>query len=212
MLVHGANAERMHQRHVKAPPGSTPLNLMLMGVSNTGKTEAIRRHYGSDVYEFPYNCTGNQWVWTGLDPERHRVLLFDEFEGQVPAGILSRWLQKGPIQCRMPGANIIWWQPEVIAFCCHDFPQDWGHAWTKQTRHDVESIARRLHYVAPYVRSYLPNRDKQDYWDRWLWNAIELSVDRSRLDEMQGDNDPQELVDSWTEQRLDVNLLPAPPL
>jgi hypothetical protein len=75
------------------------------GVSGAGKTYGCYAKYGiKPVYKYIYSSTG---LWfDGYDPIRHKVLLIDEFNGQIPLTTLLQMLDKYPMMVDVKGGRV----------------------------------------------------------------------------------------------------------
>lgn len=75
--------------------------LYIWGPPNTGKTTLLEQYNHKYVFHAPDN---NDWGM--FDPSFHKIVIFDEFHGQVPLTVLLKFMQGTPTQLNTKGGSI----------------------------------------------------------------------------------------------------------
>lgn len=93
------------------------------GVSGAGKSFKVYNDNPiQSVYKYVYSQSG---LWfDGYDPTVHKVLLLDEFKGQVPLQVLLQMLDKYPLQVDIKGGRVNFLFNKIYIVSNYH-PRDW---------------------------------------------------------------------------------------
>ena len=89
----------------KRHPLITPVGYMLVGGSGEGKTAWWMAKYGEDCYVMPIGNGGGQF-WVTDEIIGKKVLIFDEFYGQIPMSLLLRIIDRQPLTLQTKGGMV----------------------------------------------------------------------------------------------------------
>lgn len=121
---------RLHRTHLT----------ILLGPPNTGKSTWVRCNYNTD--EVYYLDPPHTW-WSGYRPRRHKIVVFDEFAGQVSPTMLNRLSDTGPVSVNPKCTEMIPFLATELIVISNISPLDW---WNN-TRVPIESLLRRIDRV-----------------------------------------------------------------
>lgn len=83
------------KKHFKAK------KLFIYGPPNTGKTTLLNQWDSNFCFQAPDNND-----WSGFEPKFHKVIIFDEFHGQVPLSTLLKLMQGSKTRLNTKGGSI----------------------------------------------------------------------------------------------------------
>lgn len=117
------------------------------GPTGTGKTTYVRSLFDKDAIYFVHKGTyGNVW-FTGYDPHKHSVLLFDDFYGWFPLYSLLCLLDSTPYSLPIHGGIVPMRAREVI-FTSNVAPEDWYHVENDEVK---RALWRRMGKLIEFV-------------------------------------------------------------
>lgn len=117
--------------------GKKPHVVLHTGPPGTGKTRAILDKYGvENVYTINFN---GKSIWTD-NYDGHKVILFDEFYGEIAEGFFLQLLDWKPIQ--MPAKGTFNWRlADIIAITSEREPHEW---WIEERTGRLGGLERRI--------------------------------------------------------------------
>lgn len=75
--------------------------LYIWGPPNTGKTSLLQQYDQRYIFHAPNNND-----WQGLDENFHKMIVFDEFHGQIPLSIILQLLQGTRVRLNTKGGSV----------------------------------------------------------------------------------------------------------
>lgn len=131
------------------------------GVAGGGKSHKVFNDNDiNQIYKVKY---GNSGTWfDGYDTKKHKVVLFDEFVGQVKLQNLLEYLDKYPVQVEYKGGTK-YFQPDKIYICSNKHPKDW-YNWESMKPELKQALYRRIqgkltHFEKKYNEQPIINDD-----------------------------------------------------
>lgn len=135
-----ASCDRIALRHApKLAKVENPDNVWFWGTHGTGKTHAIREHYGDRLYDKPLN----KW-WDAWNQEDYDCVLIDEMDQQIGGCLTShikKWADKYPVFGEAKG-TFIHARPPKLVVCSNHHPK---HIWKNPA--DCAAIMDRFRIV-----------------------------------------------------------------
>lgn len=119
-----------------------PKVFVLWGKSGVGKTRAVYRLAGDDLYVVRHSESGDPQRFHDFDPVRHKHVLFDEFRGgpgQLSFDAWKEFCSEYPYRSRTFGGESTI-RPETIWFCSNYDPETWWNGIVSP-RYPVENEA-----------------------------------------------------------------------
>lgn len=141
-----------------------PYVIVLWGEPGCGKT--MKAQQLADTNGGAYWWASHNGVWfDGYDPIAHKVVVFDDFKGNLPYALLLRLLDRYPLQVEVKGSMTAF-NPDLIIITSNDDPKDWyfkkpaegpleGHLVHK----DSTALLRRV--AAPYGKTIKMEKDPE---------------------------------------------------
>lgn len=134
--------------------------IVLHGPTGTGKSYAAWSAF-PDLYSKP----DGQW-WDGYDGQK--VVLLDDFNGDVPITTLLKWLDPYPVQLPVKGTFVAA-QYETVIITCNRIPYEW---YPSADRKHVDALYDRLRviptktiYTQEDIHEYAHQTDvRQERW------------------------------------------------
>lgn len=93
---------------------------IVIGDAGIGKTKAVYDEYG---YERVYKANDFKW-FEGYDPNKHTVVLFDDYRGQIKWTELMNLTDRYPYRVQFKGGTLPW-NPTAIIFTSNIPPSAW---------------------------------------------------------------------------------------
>lgn len=113
--------------------------LYIWGPPNTGKTSLLTQYDERFIFNAPDNND-----WTGFDPQFHKLIVFDEFHGQVPLSTLLKFMQGSKTRLNTKGGSIDCDKNLPMIFLSNI------HAQRAYTHSDAFLARLRVHYMYAY--------------------------------------------------------------
>lgn len=136
-------------------PRSTKTDVFVFyGAPGTGKSRAA---FNFDKSFAVPASNGTQWM-DGYDPDKHRVVIFDDFHASVPAHLLLRLCDGYPLQFPVKG-GFAEFRPEAIVLTSNYRPEDW-YNWP-EIKADLQAFKRRVDEQWCY---FLPETEADKSW------------------------------------------------
>jgi len=124
------------------------------GAPGTGKSRAA---FNFDKSFAVPASNGTQWM-DGYDPDKHRVVIFDDFHASVPAHLLLRLCDGYPLQFPVKG-GFAEFRPEAIVLTSNYAPEYW-YKWN-EIKADLGAFMRRVDEQWFY---FLPETEADKKW------------------------------------------------
>lgn len=117
----------------------------MWGASNVGKTTIADKIAGGNefVYRVRFPESGDILRFEGYDPDHHRVVLLDEFEGEIKLEVWKKLCDKWPIRVRNFGGDEEI-RPTCIVFTSNMPITEWWNGRYADSQVRMESINRRI--------------------------------------------------------------------
>lgn len=119
-------------------PNPTPVTVTaIIGRPGTGKTRFVKDNY-PDHWQTPLQ---KEMWFDGYDGQK--IVLLDDFVGQMPLSLLLQLLDRYIVQVPVKG-GFVWWNPEKI-FVTSNYPPDkWYDFETKHGKVSLDALIRRF--------------------------------------------------------------------
>lgn len=136
--------------------------LVVLGPPGTGKTEWVLRNFPGAYWKEP----NHQW-FDGYIPTDHKVVVVDEFAGQIQPSAINRLVGAAPASVKVHG-GMLPWRPILLVLISNLQPREWWH----NTRVPLDSFYRRVDEVCIFEEIFQPAFYVNDFRDRALVNCV----------------------------------------
>lgn len=128
--------------------------ILLYGDSGAGKSHYANHAHDEDIIFTPSISGSGKDVWFDkYEPDRHKVLLFEDYDGEISRTFFLRLLDK--YRMTVPVKNsFVEYKPSYIYVTSNTLPHEW---YPKATNDQIIALYRRFSYILKYTRSGIKN-------------------------------------------------------
>lgn len=113
---------------------------VIWGVTGTGKTRFVyQQHRDEDIYVYP----GKGWFDGYMG---QRIVLFDDYRGDVPIGLMLQVLDRYPLHVPVKGGHVNW-NPRRIYITSNVMPTLWYDSLDVMTLNALQRRLTRIDYI-----------------------------------------------------------------